>query len=249
MAARPSLPCWASATASAGSRRLEALIARHVTPQLIDAIATEYRSGRMLLIGTTNLDAQRPVIWDIGAIAATGRPDSVPLIRQIILASAAVPGLFPPVRIKVRVDDRQFDEWHVDGGVTRQVFLFPPGYDPALVDAALGWKPKRHAYIIRNGKIDAQFEAVAPAMLEIANRSISTLIKSQGIGDLYRIYLVCQKYGMDYSVAYIPAAFEGRTKELFDRDYMHSLFDFAYAQAVHGYRWHKEPPGLDPHQD
>ncbi len=227
---------------------LAAIIDRHITPALVEAIGREYRKGRMLLIGTTNLDAQRPAIWDIGAIAATGRPEAIDLIRKIILASAAIPGLFPPVRLKVAADGKTYDEWHVDGGVTRQVFLFPPGYDPELVDKALGWRPTRHAYILRNGKIDAQFEAVKPAMLDIANRSISTLIKAQGMGDLYRIYTVCQRYHIDYNVAYIPADFQKNSESLLDPGYMRDLFDFGYRQAAAGYAWHKDPPGFDPHQ-
>jgi hypothetical protein len=233
------------AASLSSSDRLEALIAKHVTPKIVREIAEQYRSGRMLLIGTTNLDAQRPVIWDIGAIAATGRPDALPLIRQIILASAAVPGLFPPVRIKVGVDGKNYDEWHVDGGVTRQVFLFPPGYDPKIVDKAIRWRPQRRAFVIRNSKIDPQYEAVSGSMLEIANRSISTLIKSQGIGDLYRIYAVCREYSIDYNVAFIPNEFNERSKELFDKEYMARLYDFAYNEAKRGYAWHKEPPGLD----
>jgi hypothetical protein len=230
------------------THNLESIIARHITPQLLEAIGQEYGKGRLLLIGTTNLDAQRPVIWDIGAIAATGRPESIDLIRKIIRASAAIPGLFPPVRLNVEADGKSYDEWHVDGGVTRQVFLFPPGYTPDRVDKALGWRATRHAYIIRNGKITAQYEAVKPAMLDIANRSISTLIKTQGIGDLFRIYTVCQRFHIDYNVAFIPAEFQKTSASLLDPDYMRDLFEFGYRQAAVGYAWHKEPPGFEPRQ-
>jgi hypothetical protein len=222
----------------------QSLIARYVTPAILTAIADEYRKGRMLLIGTTNLDAQRPVIWDIGAIAASGRPDALELTRMIIMASASIPGVFPPVRIKVTADGKFYDELHVDGGVTRQVFLFPPGYDPKIVDAVIKWKPRRRAYIIRNGKIGAQFEAVEAALLPITSRSIETLIKTQGIGDLYRIYLVCRDYNIDYNVAYIPIEFQNVSKTMFDPIYMTALFDLGYQQGSNGYRWRKDPPGF-----
>ena len=228
---------------------LQRLIARYVTQQMIEKIAIEYRKGRMLLIGTTNLDAQRPVIWDIGAIAVSARADALALVRRIILASASIPGAFPPVQVQVDADGKDYNEIHVDGGVTRQVFLFPPGYDPKEVDAALEWKPARHAYIIRNGKIDPHFEVTQLELLPIAERSISTLIKTQGIGDLYRIYTVCLRYHVDYNVAYIPGSFSVTSTSAFDPKYMNALFDLAYRESSSGFRWHKQPPGLDPRQD
>jgi hypothetical protein len=228
---------------------LQKLIARYLTQQMMEEIAVEYRKGRVLLIGTTNLDAERPVIWDIGAIATSGRADSLALIHQIILASAAIPGAFPPVQIQVDADGNSYSEMHVDGGVTRQVFLFPPGYDPKEVDAALGWKPTRHAYIIRNGKIDPHFEVTQLSLLPIAARSISTLIKTQGIGDLYRIYAVCLRNGTDFNVAYVPGSFSVESTSAFDPKYMNALFDFGYQESSSGFRWHKLPPGLDPRQD
>jgi predicted acylesterase/phospholipase RssA len=75
------------------------LISRHLNGDFVAAIAREYGKGRLLLIGTTNLDVQRPVIWNIGAIAASGKPGAIELIRKILLASAAAPGMFPPVMI------------------------------------------------------------------------------------------------------------------------------------------------------
>lgn len=227
----------------------ERLVASYFTREVLAAMASEYRKGRVLLIGTTNLDAQRAVVWDIGAIAVSGRSDALDLTRRIIVASASIPGVFPPMRIKVNADGKTFDELHVDGGVTRQVFLFPPGYDPKLVDATIGWKPHRQAFIIRNSMIDAQYEAVEAKLLPIAGRSISTLIKTQGIGDLYRIYLVSQRESMDFNLAYIPYSFKDKSKSMFDPVYMQSLYDLAYEQGSRGYRWHKEPPGLDPHQN
>lgn len=228
---------------------LQKLIARYLTQQMMEEIAVEYRKGRVLLIGTTNLDAERPVIWDIGAIATSERADLLALIHQIILASAAIPGAFPPVQIQVHADGNNYSEMHVDGGVTRQVFLFPPGYDPKEVDTALGWKPTRHAYIIRNGKIDPHFEVTQLSLVPIATRSISTMIKTQGIGDLYRIYAECLRSGTDFNVAYVPGSFSVQSASAFDPKYMNALFDVGYGESGSGFRWHKLPPGLDPRQD
>ena len=225
--------------------RFKSLIARFLTPEVFEAIAREHDKGRHLLIGTTNLDAQRAVIWDLTEIAKSGRPDSLDLARNVVMASASIPGVFPPVRIKVTVDGKVYDELHVDGGVTRQVFLFPPGSDPRIVDRALGWKAHRHAYVIRDGRISAEYDAVNDNLLPVASRSVMTLIKSQGIADLYRIALVCKTHDADFNLAYIPLGFKGSSKEMFDRAYMTSLYDFAFDEGSHGYPWHKAPPGLE----
>jgi predicted acylesterase/phospholipase RssA len=220
-----------------------------MTAEMLAEIAEEHRKGRILMIGTTNLDAQRSVIWDIGAIAASGSPASLSLIRQIILASAAIPGAFPPVEINVTVDGKEFQELHVDGGVTRQVFLYPPGYSPKSIDKAIGWKVKRRLYIIRNTKIDPEFAVTKDQLIPIAARSISTLIKTQGIGDLYQIYTTSKRDGVDYNLAYIPSDFNVVAKSGFDKDYMNALFQRGYELGRAGYDWHKQPPGLDSKPD
>jgi predicted acylesterase/phospholipase RssA len=147
-----SVPALAGLAPSLSSNdKFRTLISRFLTPEVFAAIAREHDRGRHLLIGTTNLDAQQAVIWDLTEIANSGRPDSLELARNIVMASASIPGVFPPVRIKVTVDGKTYDELHVDGGVTRQVFIFPPGYNVVFMDKTLGWHPHRHAYIIRDG--------------------------------------------------------------------------------------------------
>ncbi|MEJ1158932.1 patatin-like phospholipase family protein [Prosthecomicrobium sp. N25] len=221
---------------------LQRLIAKYMTQEMLEEIAVAHRNGRMLLIGTTNLDAQKSVIWDIGAIANSGRTDALALTRQIILASAAIPGAFPPVEVNVQADGKPFVELHVDGGVTRQVFLYPPGYSPTMIDRAIGWKPNRRAYIIRNSKVDPQFKAIEAKLLPIASRSIDTLIKTQGVGDLYKIYMIAKRDGVDYNLTYIPPDFNVQSSSAFDKVYMNALFQKGYEMARSGYQWEKAPP-------
>ena len=104
---------------------LQALIAKHVNEELIEKIAEAHRNGRALNIGTTDLDAMRPVVWRIGAIANSGHPRALQLIRQVLLASASIPAAFPPVLIHVEAGDREYDEMHVDGGASSQVLPLP----------------------------------------------------------------------------------------------------------------------------
>ena len=112
---------------------LKAHIARYVDQEVIDAIAREFRRGRRLFIGTTNLDAIRPVFWNIGYIAVSGRPDAGDLIRTILLASASIPAVFPPQYIPVEAGGKRYDEIHVDGGAVAQAFLYPLGVDWRII--------------------------------------------------------------------------------------------------------------------
>ena len=107
------------------SAPLRDLIARHVDAALLDAIAREYRTGRRLYVVTTNLDAQRTAIWDMGKIAASGEPGALDLFRNVLTASASIPGVFSPVLIDVEAQGRRFAEMHVDGGVTTNVLIVP----------------------------------------------------------------------------------------------------------------------------
>lgn len=218
---------------------LHRTIERYVTPELLKAIAGEYAKGRLLLIATTDLDAGRPVIWDIGKLAASGRPGALQLIQKIMLASAAIPVAFPPTMIDVEVGGKQYQEMHVDGGATAQVFVFPPGIRVNQV----GIERKRHIYVIRNARLDPQWADVNRQTLSIAGRAMTTLIQSQGIGDLFRIYALAQRDDIDFNLASIPTTFNMKLEQPFDTKYMNALFQVGYDLGKAGYRWEKVPPG------
>jgi Patatin-like phospholipase len=239
------LPALLGRTAGlADTSPLKKLIARYLTQPMLDEIAEESRKGRSLLIGTTYLEAQRPIIWDIGAIARSGNPKALELVRQIILASASIPGAFPPADIEVTSDGKSYNEMHVDGGVSRQVFMYPPSYRPKVVDGAIGWKPKRTLYAIRNNKLDPEYANVQPKLLSIAGRSIDTLIKYDGIADLYKIYAIAQRDNVKFNYISIPEGFDLKSKEAFDKAYMTSLFQAGYNAALKSDPWKHVPPGM-----
>jgi predicted acylesterase/phospholipase RssA len=222
------------------------LVTRYVTRELLAEIAAEYEKGRLLLVGTTDLDARQPVIWNMTAIAASGKPEALDLFRKIMLASSAVPGAFPPVMIDVDVNGRAYQEMHVDGGASAQVFLYPPYLRVAELSKRAHITRERAVYLIRNARLDPDWAEVERRTLSIAGRAISALIHSQGIGDLYRIYLVAQRDGVDYNLAYIPTDFEVPHEEDFDRHYMEALFERGYEMALKGHPWQKAPPGMAP---
>jgi len=226
---------------------LRHLLDRYVDQEFLDRVAAEYQKGRGLIIGTTNMDAQRPVLWSMGAIAASGHPDSLQLFRDVMIASAAIPGVFPPVMIRVEgPDGRVYDEMHADGGVTSQVFLYPAALSLREVSRAEGVQRHRSVYVIRNAQLTPHFETVPRRTLPIAQRAVATLIKTQGVGDLYRIYLGCLRDDLDYRLAHIPDDFHVRSREFFDPQYMKALFDMSFDLAAAGFSWKTAPPGFEP---
>jgi predicted acylesterase/phospholipase RssA len=227
----------------ADSTPLQRMVERFVTDELLSDVAREHAKGRRLLVGTTNIDAERPVIWDMGAIAASGLPGSKQLFRNILVASASVPGVFPPVRLNVVADGKTYDELHVDGGTSNQAFLFPTSFSPRNVDKQLGGKRKRTLYVIRNGKVTPEWSAVKPRLASIAGKSLSSLIKTQGIGDLYRMYANAQRDGIAFNAVWVPASFTEKEKEPFEQGYMRALFDLGYEMGKNGIPWSNLPPG------
>jgi len=233
--------------AMADTSPLYRTISRYLTPQMLADLAAAYREGRLLLIGSTDLDAQLPVIWNIGAIAASGHPKALDLVRRILLASAAIPGAFPPVMIDVTLDGAHYQEMHVDGGAVAQAFLYPP----ALTRDRRARLAKRlpvvdiEAYIIRNARLDPQWASVNRRTMGIVARAISTMIASSGYNDLLRMYFGAKQDEVGFNLAYIRPDFTGELKEPFEQAYMRSLFDYGFQQGRAGYRWAKIPPGVD----
>jgi hypothetical protein len=226
--------------AMADTEPLAATIAHHADQRMLDAIGREYQKGRLLLIGTTDLDAQRPVIWNIGAIAASRHPQSLELFRKILLASASVPGAFQPVLVDVEIDGARFQEMHVDGGAIAQLFLYPASIDPT----ALPIRRRQTAYIIRNARLDPEHAEIERRTISIAGRAINTMLAASGQNDVLRVYFVTKRDGVDYNLAYIGRDFTVPRPGPFDQAYMRALFDYGYREAVEGRAWHKAPPGL-----
>jgi len=219
-------------------------ISRYMNEAMLAGIARGYGEGRLLLIGTTQLDAQLPVIWNIGAIAASGHPGALDLCRRILLASAAIPGAFSPVMFDVKIGNESFQEMHVDGGTFAQAFLYP---------AALGRRrqerirrgvaaPVADAFVIRNARLDPEWADVERRTLGIAGRAISTLIAANGYNDVIRIYNNTQRDGIGFHLAYIGRDFAEELPAPFDQAYMRALFRHGYDRARAGFNWARRPP-------
>ncbi len=230
--------------AIADSAPLFRTISRQLDQRMLAALAAGHREGRMLLIGSTNLDAQLPVIWNIGAIADSGHPGALDVIRRILLASASIPGAFPPVLFDVTVNGRPHQEMHVDGGAVAQVFLYPRQVTERRRERLRRGQPliPASAYVIRNARLDAQWAAVDRRAMSIVGRAISTMIGSSGYNDILRIWSTAQRDGIDFNLAFIGRDFTGTYTTPFEQAYMRALFDYGFDKGRRGYPWAKEPP-------
>ncbi|MDD4899040.1 MAG: patatin-like phospholipase family protein [Candidatus Omnitrophica bacterium] len=232
----------------ASTRPLESLIGHYFDAALLKEIAAEYNKGRRLYVGTTNLDAERLVIWDMGKIAAIGDEQSLKLFRKIILASSSIPIVFPPVYLNVEADNKMYDEMHVDGGVSKQVFFLYDvlqGFNVALKEKGIDSSRNHYIiYVIRNGYVEPFYKEVSDNLSAITARTVEALTNAQSVGDLYQLYYFAKSSNGDFNLAYIPADYFLEFKELVDPIAMRRLFDLGFQEAKQGYNWKKAPPGL-----
>jgi hypothetical protein len=217
-----------------------------LTQDIIDKVADEHRKGRRLYIGTTELEGKRFVYWDLGAIACRNCPGDRELILKILIGSAAIPGFFPPSKIHVTVDGKEFVELHGDGGTSVSIFFRPPfvppeqrtpeGLDLAGVDL----------YMIVAGKLYADATPLKERSLSIATSSVTTALYGQARGDLQRMYLVSLLSGMNYNLASIPPDFPAPTSATtFETKPMTEMFNEGYRMAACGQAWRRSPPGVE----
>jgi hypothetical protein len=244
---------------------LRRLIDRYLGDEEIAQIAAEGRKGRKLLIGTSNLNAGRPVVWDLTRIAGSGAPNARQLIGDVILASASIPGVFPPVRISVESAGVRYDEMHVDGGVTAQLFLGPAGIDWKRVTERFRVQGLPQVYVIRNERASPKWTAVrtrlspllehsisapnqdpggppawqevAPRVSSILMRAMESMIRTRGFNDAVQIYVNSHGDELGFNLARIPDDFTLGSTEFYDRNYMQGLFERGYAMAKDGYPW------------
>jgi predicted acylesterase/phospholipase RssA len=230
--------------AMADNAPLWALTRKSVTAEMLKEVASEYAKGRMLLIGTTDLDSRRGIIWDMGKIAGYGTPQALDLFVSIMIASASIPAGFPPTMIDVEVDGKRYQEMHVDGGTSAQVFVYPASIRIRDQAASVGVTRERTLYIIRNARLDPEWAHTERSTMTIAGRAIASLIHTQGIGDLYRIFSTAQRDGVDFNLTFIPSSFNHPHKEEFDNAYMRALYETGYNLGLKGVPWAKTPPAF-----
>ncbi|WP_246611891.1 patatin-like phospholipase family protein [Agarivorans aestuarii] len=212
----------------------------YIDADIVKQLAEQRAKGRLLVIGTTNLDNEKMSLWDVGKIAQVGSDEAITLIQNIIIASSSVPGAFPAKSIVIDDGQQRFEELHVDGGVSRQVFLVPQW---AYYNLPFERNPQ-HVFVIRNGLLKPHYQVTNNNLTDIGLRSISTIIRNQGIGDVEHIYHFAQHNQMSFRLAYIDNDFSKISDEAFTKEYMTSLYQYGYQKTIAESLWEDVPPSL-----
>ncbi|WP_238322308.1 patatin-like phospholipase family protein [Vibrio mexicanus] len=212
--------------------------------EMIELVAEQHRLGRRLLIGTTQIDADQLVVWNLGQIAASDMPNKAKLFHQVLAASASIPGVFPPQVIDVELNGEMLEELHVDGGLSAQMFLQAVDFEFDGINQALGLNTKPQVHVIRNGMLTLPYSPVKDNGVSLLGRTLSSLTTQQSRGDLYRMLYFSEVQGFDLAFTYIDHEFDEKPKPktLFDRDYMKVLYQHGYQQAQGDKAWTTEVP-------
>lgn len=214
---------------------LKDLVEDYVTPELLRQIAIEHDKGRRLLIVTTNLDAQETVIWDMGVLARQGGDQAVALFREVLLASASIPGVFPPVMISgVDHEGRLIEEMHVDGGVITPFLGIP---ESLLTVTTLTPAPDGTAlYVLINGQMGRTETITRGTLPAILARTYDTMSKANLRTSLAVNLVFAERNGLSLYVAAIPDGIEASSLD-FGPESMAELFELGRAAAAGGAAW------------
>ena len=224
-----------------GDGRLQGLIGRYVTADLLAAVATEHAKGRRLLVVTTNLDSQRAVIWNMGAIAASGAPNAVDLFRDVLAASASIPAVFPPQFIDVSAGSASFQEMHVDGSVVTPVFTLPQAL--LLRDGKIRTSGKASIYVVINGRLEPDFDVTKDNTLAIVGRSFTTASRARSRAALAATYALARTNGIGFNLTYVNANGPNvAAANGFDTSYMRALYQEGLAKGRTGEFWEHTVP-------
>ncbi|GJE59086.1 patatin-like phospholipase family protein [Methylobacterium trifolii] len=224
-----------------GDGRLRGLVSRYVTPDLLAAVAAEHAKGRRLLVVTTNLDSQRAVIWNMGAIAASGAPNALDLFRDVLTASASIPAVFPPQLIDVQADASAFQELHVDGSVVTPVFTLPQAL--LLRDGRLRTAGRANIYVVINGRLEPEFDVTKNNTLSIVERSFTTASRARSRATLATTYAFTRANGIGFNLTYIDSDSPTTTASRgFDTGYMRALYRSGLEKARTGTFWNHSVP-------
>jgi hypothetical protein len=206
-----------------------------VTVQLLQAVARESSTGRVLLVATTNLDTQEAVIWDLGAIARQGDDHARALFRDVLIAATSIPGIFPPVMIQVQQAGSTYQEMHADAATTTSLFVAP---EAALFPMeSVQWLRGDNLYLIINGQLDSPHQTTQLGTLPVIKRGLAALAHSAMRSDFALTYGFAVRNQMNVHVAYIPDQYPYGGQLDFRYDDVRALFDYAETCAASDQLW------------
>jgi hypothetical protein len=226
---------WTGAIASEAP--LARIVHKEVTPQLMDELRQAYGCGRRLFVATTNVMAQRVTVWDVTALAASGRPDAPDLVAKVILASTCIPGFVPPVEFDVTVNGCRYRELHADAGNAVQGF----------VRTADGIPPGSNLYNLTAGKLYLDPLKRRPGLFGAVGGTVSASLYALFRADMMNLYTLAAVTRSRFLMVALPAGVKVAPGSLnFDRDDLQLLYRVGYQMAAGGISWRTVPPGVMP---
>ncbi len=210
---------------------LKRVLAKEVTSELLAQVAEAYKRGRRLFVVTTNLDAQRGTVWNMGAIAAKGDDAALKLFRDVLAASTAIPGLFPPVMIDVEVNGKKTQEMHADGGLAGQVFVAP---ESILNTSSTTRLPASELYLIANNRLTPEFQTTDRSLIFVLGHAIAVGVQSMLRMNIDRAYGMAKRNGIPFYLSYPALGTDQQGKGAFDPDFMRGLFENGVARGKSG---------------
>ena len=220
---------------------LREVIAKRVTPKLLEDIAAEHARGRRFFVLTTNIDSERFVVWNMGAIASAGGEKALKLFRDVLVAASSVPGMFPPGYIAVEANGKRYQEMHADGGIGTQFFVAP---ELLLTSFSTYNLPATDLYVIVNGKLTPEFQVGDRSTVAILGRSVGIAIKAAARVGIDRAYMTAKRSGVGFHLAYIDTSFTQQSRMLFDPEYIKALFLRGHEHGKSGTAFLAQPPDL-----
>jgi hypothetical protein len=233
--------------ALASAEPMEKILEAEVNLELLADLRDAHAQGRRLFIGTTNVQTRRLVIWDVGAIASSDRPEAPELIRKILLASASWPGLLPPVEFLVEVDGQWRREEHIDGGAAAQCFVRfgPTAGWPGPDGAGSRWLEGSNLYVIGGGKLYDDHGEVPKRLFSRVLHGVGCLTSALARSDMHRLHALCMGSGMRFHLLVLPEESVGAQQSIMKMrtDVMRRLFNEGYRLTANGIPWRHTPPG------
>jgi predicted acylesterase/phospholipase RssA len=223
------------------STPMRRMVEDFITPAFLQRVAELHRKGRRLLVLTTNLDTQRAVVWNMGAIANSGQPDALKLFQDIMIASASIPGVYPAVMIEAESGGRRFKEMHSDGGSTSQVLILPQAILASTNPLVPSQSQNVDFYVIVNNTLIPEFATTQNRTLSVIARAYSILLKSQTQSELAILYNYAKLTGARFHLATIDAQVPYSMLDPFNANYMQAVYDLGYAGFLAGNLWKDRP--------
>lgn len=226
------------------------MIAETVDDEFVADLRAAHASGRRLFVGTMVINVRRPVYWDLGAIAS--QPCGQQRVRDILLATASIPGFVPAVPLHVEVNGQCHEELHGDAGGVAQVFVrfgeHHPRPDPA--HPAAPWLAESNLYIIGGGKLYPEILEPELGVLARLSSTVSGTLFALFRSDVWRLFTLCRVSGMGFHLAVVPEDVPSSPSSMeFDPDLQRALYTVAYDQVMQGATWRCTPPGYEPGEE